>query len=638
MSYIVSGIGVASFNLTSGPYQLEPGPLSVNFDLNSTDSGGGIVYPIPPAIMVTSSLSVALTSAQPVSSAGVGYSMTPAQQAVRRALRSVMASMQYDDQAAQQWDRVPVKDEPIGDGIQPWGSAAKKEPRAAGSGWDTVPIKDTERGGPSQAWDGSIRPIDGRTGQGYTVPPYKDARDRHLHADSARYWEQPKVATFDGYLAGATDFDLTSKLYPVPGALVVDFNLAPDINVVEIVVPTRPLFGGREIQTWNTNTPADIRYRHPWDAKPRKGTEVDFDYGQDLPLPGGDPVLPETKRTYIIMNSSSLKTEDGTPLEFSDLSISLDIDSFVWSMSCSILNRASMNLIRPAAAGPAEVVATVNGHQWRFIVERYQLDSRFAKERYQVSGVSRTQLLAAPYAPKRTGRIEAPTNMALAMTNQLQFTGFSVAIQTGLYDYVIPAGAWGWNEMTAMEVISELAAADGAVVVPDRMDDVLHIRHRYKQTPPWQLDQFPEQDMDTIIQDSMIISYASQWEPQPDYNFVFVSGVTHGVAVEVIRTGTAGDKPAQDIVDDLNVEPQQCRLRGMSVLSASGNQEIVTIQTVLPASGSPGLIEPGMLVEVRDTREPENTWRGNVLSTSVAVSNPGTGRVIQTVKIERHHY
>ena len=45
-----------------------------------------------------------------------------------------------------------------------------------------------------------------------------------------------------------------------------------------------------------------------------------------------------------------------------------------------------------------------------------------------------------------------------------------------------------------------------------------------------------------------------------------------------------------------------------------------------------------MLVEVRDTRESANTWRGNVLGVNINVTNPGTGRVTQTVKIERHHY
>lgn len=638
MPYLVPGPASADFNLEDSGYFSPAGASAVNF--NILDSGElPIVYPIPPGIMVTSSLAIELTSSAPVSSSGVGYSMTPAQKAVRRMLRAAMASKQFDGRSPQQWDKVSIKDELIAEGVQPWRAAEVKNPEAKASRWDPVAIKDADRGGPAQSWDSSIRPIDQRSGLGYDYPPAKDVIDRQSSIDSAKYWEQGLILVLDGYAPGASNFNLVSKPYNVPGAAVTDFNLSKDTRIVPPVIPTRPLFSALDPQGWTTNKPTDNRFRHPWDDKPRKGTEVDFDYDQQPPLPGDPPDEPEIKRTYIIMNSSSLiATAENMPLEFSDLTIELDVDSFAWKMSCSILNRQSMDLIRPTAQGPAEVVATVNGHQWRFIVERYSLDKRFAKEQWRVTGVSRPQLLANPYAPRRTGRIEQPTNMALAMANQLEFTGFTVALQDGLYDYVIPAGAWGYENKTAMEVISELAAAVGAVVIPDQAADILHIKHRYKQTPPWYYPGLAESDLDAVIQDSMVIGYSSQWEPQPEYNYVFVSGITAGVSTEVIRQGSAGDQPAPDIYDELNVETQQCRLRGVAALSAGGNQEIVTIETILPTSGSPGLIVPAMLVEYRDTREPSATWRGNVLGVSINVSKPGASRVIQNVKIERHHY
>lgn len=638
MPYLVPSSASADFNLDSSGYLPPADPLVVNF--NILDSGElPIIYPTPPGIMVTSSLAVELTSSAPVSSSGVGYSMTPAQKVVRRTLRAAMASKQFGGRSPQQWDKVLIKDEPIAEGVQPWRAAEVKDPEAKASGWDPVAIKDADRGGPAQSWDSSIRPIDQRSGLGYDYPPAKDVIDRQSSIDSAKYWEQGLILVLDGYAPGASNFNLVSKPYNVPGAAVTDFNLSKDTRIVPPVIPTRPLFSALDLQSWTTNKPTDNRFRHPWDDKPRKGTEVDFDYDQQPPLPGDPPDEPEIKRTYIIMNSSSLiATAENMPLEFSDLTIELDVDSFAWKMSCSILNRQSMDLIRPTAQGPAEVVATVNGHQWRFIVERYSLDKRFAKEQWRVTGVSRPQLLANPYAPRRTGRIEQPTNMALAMANQLEFTGFTVALQDGLYDYVIPAGAWGYESKTAMEVISELAAAVGAVVIPDQTEDILHIKHRYKQTPPWYYPGLAESDLDAVIPDSMVIGYSSQWEPQPEYNYVFVSGITDGVSTEVIRQGSAGDQPTADIYDELNVEAQQCRLRGITALSAGGNQEIVTIETILPTSGSPGLIVPAMVVEYRDTRKPSATWRGNVLGVSINVSKPGASRVIQNVKVERHHY
>lgn len=134
---------------------------------------------------------------------------------------------------------------------------------------------------------------------------------------------------------------------------------------------------------------------------------------------------------------------------------------------------------------------------------------------------------------------------------------------------MIPAEAWGWDNKTAMEVVAELAAAQGAVVVPDRDTDELHIKHRYKLVGPWAYDDQPIEFVDAIIQDTMTISYSSQWEPQPEYNAVFVSGVTDGVACEVIRQGTRWrPSPPPDIFDDLNVEAYQCRERGMAAIAA----------------------------------------------------------------------
>ena len=37
----------------------------------------------------------------------------------------------------------------------------------------------------------------------------------------------------------------------------------------------------------------------------------------------------------------------------------------------------------------------------------------------------------------------------------------------------------------------------------------------------------------------------------PQWNSCYVSGTTQGVAVDVRRAGTAGDKPAADVYDDL---------------------------------------------------------------------------------------
>ncbi len=533
------------------------------------------------------------------------------------------------------WDVVPSQDTLP----QPY-SSSTTDPLNLGLEammWDANLRVDPRSGTGSQAWDVQA-PKDIPEVQAFNVPPTHDITDPHEAADSILNWQVPPPV--EGGQEQDSTLNLNLSPYTGPGNMVVDFELVPEGILVEAEIPTRSVDAQPNYPSWSLKQALDGVTIHPWDRKPRLGTEIEFPSTVEPNLPPTEPPdEPEIKRTYIIMNSSSLiEVTTNTPLEFKDLNIEQDADSFAWTMSCTILNRASMDQIRPSAAGPAEVEATINGHQWRFIIESYRLDKRFARETYQVSGVSRSQLLAAPYAPKSTGRITSQTTATQAMTEQLQFTGFTVSRQQGLTDYIIPAGAWGWDNKTPMEVISELAAAQGAIVVPDRDQDVLHIRHRYKLIAPWDYPGLPIESVDAIIADAMTTSYASQWDPQPEYNAVFVSGITDGVAADVIRQGTAGDLAAPDIFDDLNVDSAQCRERGLTAIAASGNQEIVTVETILPTSGSPGLIEPAMLAESRDTREGTNTWRGNVLGVSISVSKPGTAQVTQAVKIERHHY
>lgn len=53
------------------------------------------------------------------------------------------------------------------------------------------------------------------------------------------------------------------------------------------------------------------------------------------------------------------------------------------------------------------------------IIERYSTNRRFGDERYTIYGSSRTQLLAAPYAPQRSKSNSANLNAKQAITEEL---------------------------------------------------------------------------------------------------------------------------------------------------------------------------------------------------------------------------
>ena len=139
--------------------------------------------------------------------------------------------------------------------------------------------------------------------------------------------------------------------------------------------------------------------------------------------------------------------------------------------------------------------------------------------------------------------------------------------------------------------------------------------------------------MDRIVPASMVISLSANWRPEQAYNAVYVSGTNAGVAVNVKRTGTNGDNPAPDILEDWLTETQVNTERGRNELAKGGNQSVTTIELPLTdANTAPGLIEPGMLVEVQEIT---GDWQALCLAISISAS--GVGTVIQSIDLERHY-
>ena len=133
---------------------------------------------------------------------------------------------------------------------------------------------------------------------------------------------------------------------------------------------------------------------------------------------------------------------DRTPLELPSLEISLDIDSFAysgnsWSLTGKLWGASNIALVEPDRNGPKQIEVDINGWKWVFIIERYSTDRRFGDERYTIYGSSRTQLLAAPYAPGRSKSNTSNLNAKQAISEELANTGFT-AIFPDLNEYSTP--------------------------------------------------------------------------------------------------------------------------------------------------------------------------------------------------------
>ena len=251
---------------------------------------------------------------------------------------------------------------------------------------------------------------------------------------------------------------------------------------------------------------------------------------------------------------TSVVLPERTAIELPNIEISLDIDSFSWSLTGEVWGATSLAMIEPDQNGPKQIEVDINGWKWVFIIERYNTDRRFGTERYTVYGSSRTQLLAAPYAPLRNKSSNSSINAKQAITEELSGssgeTGFTVNYPN-LNDYetpdwIMPGGTFSYQNQTAMQVVARIAGTAGSVIIPSRDSDQLNIQPRYPSSP-WSWD---AATMDRIIPAALVISLSASWRPEPEYNAVYVSGTHAGVAVNVKRTGTAGNKPAPDIYED----------------------------------------------------------------------------------------
>ncbi|WP_437883224.1 hypothetical protein [Pseudomonas sp. LRF_L74] len=536
------------------------------------------------------------------------------------------------------WDAVPALDSAT-DGR--WGIASPADPAATASPWDEVATKDS---GVRAAWDRSIKPRDVALLLIYNPKPAW--KDSSISAPVRR------VDEFGKRYDAATE--LQDSLYvPGTGPLVFSFGGKPYFpstqpsvyfNFIYTAASHRiqPVDSGGAVR-WQAARRLQLDARLPWgrarvlDGKITGITYPDYS-GPVKPLPDPPPD-PETLETYMIANTVNLVVlPDRTPVEAKNIRVSWDADSFSWKWSGDIFTHAALDLVRPDGTGAGELELDINGWTWVLLVERYSRNRRFANEAYTISGGTRQQLLAEPYAPLRTGVNSAPITARQAAEEQLLNTGFTLtwdAENAGPADWTFPAGSFSYQSQTAIQVIAKIAATVGAIVRPARDSDSLEVIPRYP-TAPWEWNGV-EAPISRIIPPAMMTDLSGEWTPQPDWNACYVSGTSHGVSMLVRRAGTAGDNPTADVFDDWITGEEANRARGVHELSKGGNIEIVgfTIPLFpLTDDHGVGLCLPGNLYRV-----PEETgsWDGLCLSVEISADGTGAVKVAQVLKLERHY-
>ncbi|MDP2444154.1 hypothetical protein [Pseudomonas sp.] len=542
-------------------------------------------------------------------------------------------------QAACGWNAVPALDAP---GLLAWGAASQRSAEPWAQPWSKVPACDQ---GMQAKWGQRLRAVDVRLRLIYNpMPAARDARVRARARRSNEYgprFDAAAAVAASLYVPGAGPlaFSFAGQRYTPPSSPLVFF----DFRYEPVRAAIQPTDSARLGLRWQNARRLNRASHLPWGrARVLDGALTDMPYvdypGPVKPLPEPPPD-PSILDTYMIANTVNLVVlPSRTPIEAKNVRIGLDADSFSWTFSADIFTKAALDLVAPDEVGDnTEIELDINGWKWVVMVEGYSRQLKFPTEAYSIKGATRTQLLAGPYAPLRTGLNAAPITALQAATEQLLYTGFTLVWNAGTVgpaDWTFPAGALSYQSQTAMQVIARIAETVGAVVRPARAADELEVRPRYP-VPPWEWGQV-DAPIDRIIPPAMMTALGGEWTPGPAWNACYVSGTSHGVSMLVRRAGTAGDNPAPDVFDDWITGEEANRARGVHELSKGGNTEIVAVSIPLFPFGDDhgvGLVLPAQLCRVPEETGP---WVGLCLAVEITAAGTGASRVDQQLKLERH--
>jgi len=243
--------------------------------------------------------------------------------------------------------------------------------------------------------------------------------------------------------------------------------------------------------------------------------------GDDEPGRYTVPVL----KVYFVSNHIEVVRLPGRePIPVRSLQIALDAESWAWGLSAS-LPYAALELVEPAADGPVELDISVNGIRWSMLVEAYDVRREFGQASVSIRGRSLAAYLAEPYAPKRSFvPVAAFTAQQLAGQELARVgldTGF--ALDWRIADWLVPAGAWSYEQMSPMSVITRIAESVGGYVNAHPRLKSLAVKPRYPSMP-WE---WATQTPDVSLPIDVVKTLDLRWQQKPDLNAVIVSGERH---------------------------------------------------------------------------------------------------------------
>ncbi|AXQ27583.1 hypothetical protein D0B54_02355 [Solimonas sp. K1W22B-7] len=317
----------------------------------------------------------------------------------------------------------------------------------------------------------------------------------------------------------------------------------------------------------------------------------------DLRLVCGDGRYFNVRRTLSMSHSLSVvRLPDRLPLAVRSVSLGADRDSWSWSLQMGFADVASLLAVEPTEETKHSVEITLDGYVFTAQVEGFSEDRRFGSRGGNISGQSRSAMLAAPDAPQRAYSNPEPATAQQLALRELEFTGFALDWQIG--DWTVPAGAWSYERESPITAIARIATASGAMLQTAPGSDTLVVTPRMPAAP-WN---FAGETPDFTLAGGSWLQKGKRWNGGGRYNGVWVGGQTQGILANVYRDGTPGSPYAQLLTDPLITSTVPAMPRGLQVIADSLPRHEIPIELPLtPAPLAPGLLMPGELGAIEDT-------------------------------------
>jgi hypothetical protein len=325
------------------------------------------------------------------------------------------------------------------------------------------------------------------------------------------------------------------------------------------------------------------------------------------------------QRSYLVLHAISLvRLPDRLPIEHASLSVSLDADSWAWKWSGTLLGRAALEAVKASESGvPVVLEASIDAHVWHLLVEDWAEDRTHATRRIAASGRGLTAWLSDPSELPQSGVLGEARSVQQALAERLPFgAGWTLTFAAGTPDWLLPAGAWSWQNATPIQAMHAAAAEVGLVIVPAMAAKALTVQPRYPVLP-WD---FAAADPDLIVPDSAIMTLARRQSVPSQANAVYVHGLeVGGLLARVYREGSAGDRAAPTVAHPWITHADGARLLGSRLLAAQHMQPEIRSLSI-PLGGLFPLVNIGDLLAVELTGETGDI-RGIVNGVSVSASS-----------------